>query len=71
MASLKQIGAQITVRRKKLGITQDELAGLAEIDRSFLSEIENGHKNPSITTLVKIAEALDTKVSALLEESND
>lgn len=64
----KQIGRRIVALRKKLGITQEDLAGEAEIDRSFLSEIENGHKNLSVETLVKIAEALNVKASKLLED---
>lgn len=64
----KQIGRRIVALRKKLGIAQEDLAGEAEIDRSFLSEIENGHKNLSVETLVKIAEALNVKASKLLED---
>lgn len=64
----KKIGSKIVALRKKQKLTQEDLAGLAEIDRSFLSEIENGHKNLSVETLQKIAKALKVKSSQLLDE---
>lgn len=64
----KEIGQRIVSLRKKKGLTQEDLAGVAELDRSYLSEIENGHKNVSINTLNKIAEALKVKMSVLLGE---
>lgn len=48
-------------------MTQEDLAGAADIDRSFLSEIENGHKNLSVETLKKIADALGIKTSCLID----
>ncbi len=64
----KQIGKKIVALRKKQKMTQEDLAGAAEIDRSFLSEIENGHKNLSVETLKKIADALGIKPSKLLDD---
>lgn len=64
----KRIGRKIVSLRKKQGMTQEDLAGEAEIDRSFLSEIENGHKNISVETLKKIADALNVKPSILLDD---
>lgn len=64
----KQIGKKIAALRKRQGMTQEDLAGAAEIDRSFLSEIENGHKNLSVETLKKIADALGIKPSKLLDD---
>lgn len=68
MTTLKSIGTKIAETRKRSGITQEDLAGMAEIDRSYLSEIENGHKNMSVLSLLKIAEALKVKPAALLEK---
>jgi len=48
MPTLKKIGQNIARVRREQGITQEELAGLTEIDRSYLSEIENAHKNLSV-----------------------
>jgi len=67
MTTLKTIGKNVAQARKKMGITQEDLAGLAEVDRSYLSEIENGHKNMSVLSLLKIADALKIKPYKLLE----
>lgn len=64
----KRIGQRIVAFRKGLGMTQEDLAGEANIDRSFLSEIENGHKNLSVETLKKIADALKIKPSSLIDD---
>jgi len=66
--SLKAIGRRVAQERKKRGLTQEDLAGLCEVDRSYLSEIENGYKNLSVLILLKLADALDMKASKLLGE---
>lgn len=63
----KKLGQQIKKLRLEQGLSQEDLAGLAEIDRSFLSEIENGKKNPSFESLLRISEALQVKLSSLLK----
>ena len=67
MANLKFIGKNIARIRKEKNLSQEDLAGLCEIDRSYLSEIENGHKNMSVMILIKIAKALNTKVGDLID----
>lgn len=66
MSIEKQIGSKIALLRKQKGLTQEDLAGLAELDRSYLSEIENGKKNFSIRTLKTIADALELSLSDLV-----
>jgi transcriptional regulator with XRE-family HTH domain len=53
--------------RKAKRLSQEELAFRAEIDRSYLSEVENGHKNLSVTMLDQIAAALGVDLRELLE----
>jgi DNA-binding XRE family transcriptional regulator len=60
MSILDKIGRKIAEIRHEKGLTQEDLAGLAEMDRSYLSEIENGRKNLSVLSLIKIAKALKT-----------
>ncbi|MBU0858497.1 MAG: helix-turn-helix domain-containing protein [Alphaproteobacteria bacterium] len=67
----KEIGQRILAFRKAQKLTQEDLAGLAQIDRSHLSEIENGYKNVSIHTLKKLADALQVKMSQLVEDAPD
>lgn len=65
----KELGAIIARVRKSLKMTQEDLAGKADMDRSYLSEIENGHKNMSIGTLKKIARAMEINIADLLKDS--
>ncbi len=58
MKELDKIGKNIVRLRKERGMTQEDLCGLAEIDRSYLSEIENGKMNVTIKSLVAIAKVL-------------
>ncbi len=66
MKELKIIGKNIVKRRKKLKMTQEDLCGLAEIDRSYLSEIENGKMNVTVKSLVAIAKALECDLGDLI-----
>lgn len=63
---LKIIGKNISRIRKERKLTQEDLCGIAEIDRSYLSELENGKMNVTISSLVKIADALDIELKELL-----
>ncbi len=62
----KALGERIRKIRKEKDITQEELAWRAEMDFSFLNEIENGKGNPSIETIAKIAKGLGVKVQNLI-----
>lgn len=66
------LGKVIRSLRKKKGISQDVLSGLAGIARTHLTMIENGTIHANIETVWKIAYALDlrpSEVFALVEES--
>ncbi|MGH1404181.1 MAG: helix-turn-helix domain-containing protein [Alphaproteobacteria bacterium] len=67
MDNLKAIGQNIANLRKIRNLSQEDLCGAAGIDRSYLSEIENGHKNPSVLTLIKIADALGVSPKDILD----
>ncbi|WP_183774393.1 helix-turn-helix domain-containing protein, partial [Rhizobium sp. BK312] len=45
------------------GISQDNLALEANVERSYVGYLERGNKNPTVTTLEKIAEALSCDIS--------
>lgn len=53
--------------RKEQGISQEKLALKANIDRSYMSEVERCIANPSIEALLKIGNALDVHPSELLK----
>ena len=52
-------GERVRSIRAKRGISQERLADLAELDRTYISGIERGIRNVSLMNIVKIADALD------------
>lgn len=58
MDELKAMGTKIAQLRTQQKLSQEDLAEKSGVDRSYLSEIENGHKNPSAMTIIKIIRAL-------------
>lgn len=54
-------------RRTELGISQEELGLRANLDRTYISGVERGVRNPSLTALVSLASGLGINVSKLLE----
>lgn len=63
-----KIGKRIAEIRKKQSISQDHLAFIADMDRTYLTRLEKGRANPSVRTLHKIARKLKVKVSTLLRD---
>lgn len=64
------IGTNIRRLMKEQGITQAELAKLAHISQSYLSDIINGVSKPKSETLEVVAESLNTSVTFLVEGNN-
>ena len=58
----KEIGLKIKERRQALGITQEAVANLLDVNPSHISNIECGRANPSLTALVRIANILHCSV---------
>ena len=65
---LSSVGKRIAKARKSAGISQAELAELTDLSVSCISKIERGINNFSAESLSKIAIALDTSSSRLLNE---
>jgi transcriptional regulator with XRE-family HTH domain len=61
------VGTNIRKRRADSGLSQEELAYRAGIDRSYLSEIENGHKSVGVVVLDDIAAALEVEITDLFK----
>ena len=64
----KIVGEIIAEFRRKKGISQEVMSGLAGIGRTHLSAIERGERKPTLETLYKLSCALDTKMSAVVKE---
>ncbi|MES2112510.1 MAG: helix-turn-helix transcriptional regulator [Bacteroidota bacterium] len=58
----KKIGLRIKEYRTNLKLTQEALAFKAEIDKTYVNEVENGKRNVSVINLEKIICALDATV---------
>lgn len=69
MDLLKNIGNEIISLRKSKGMSQEKLALNANIDRRYMSDIENGRRNISVEMLSKIAKALGMQASEILAEA--
>lgn len=63
---LLRLGREIAKIRRSKALTQENLAAIAGLDRSYLSEIERGLVNPSLETLKRIADALGVSLCSLL-----
>lgn len=72
MSSLRNAQKSLAVNVKRLrlakGITQEELAFLADIDRTYASQIERAIANPSLGIICAVADALGTTYEKLLAE---
>jgi transcriptional regulator with XRE-family HTH domain len=64
----KQIGNNIRKRRDALGLSQEALAHDSGIHRTYISGLERGIRNPTVTIVQSIALALDISPAKLLEE---
>jgi DNA-binding XRE family transcriptional regulator len=67
--ALIALGRAIREVRLAKGISQEKLALLAEVDRSYVGRVERGDNNAATLTLVRIADALDTTVSKLMQRA--
>lgn len=64
----KKLGETIINCRQKRQLSQEQLALLSDVDRSYLAEVEEGKANPSVKFLHKIAKILKIKVGKLLKD---
>ena len=60
-----KIGLRIKELRKDKGVSQEALALLAELDRTYINSVENGKRNISIVNIEKIAIALEVSLKDL------
>ena len=60
------LGEELRKARTDAGLTQEELASAAKLDRAYISQLENDHKSPTVDTLFRLCGALGIKGSTLL-----
>ncbi len=64
----QKVGNKIKEFRKLKGLSQEKLANLSEIDRTYLPTIEKGERNVSIEILERIAKALEVNIKDFFDE---
>jgi transcriptional regulator with XRE-family HTH domain len=60
------VGERLRRVRTELGLSQEEVAYLADVHPTNYGKIERGRANPSLSTVIRIAAALDTDAGALI-----
>lgn len=57
------VGKRVKELRNKLGISQEELADTAQLDRTYITSVERGKRNISIVNVEKLANALQVSLA--------
>lgn len=65
-----KIGQRIKEFRQSLNLTQEKLAFKAEVDKTYVNEVENGKRNVSVVNLEKIIRALEVSFEKFFEGVN-
>lgn len=65
------VGQNVRRLRKAAGLSQEELAHRAGLDRTYVSGVERGIRNPTVLVLQDLAGGLEAQVVDLLVQSSD
>lgn len=65
-ADLQIFGAAVRAERERLGLSQDELAHLSGLHRTYIGGVERGERNIGLLNVLRIAKALDVPAQQLL-----
>ena len=66
----EKVGQKIKELRTKLGLSQEEFAFRCELDRTYITSLERGKRNVSLTNLEKIAKAFNMTLSEFFDFDN-
>ena len=58
-----KVGQRIKVLRKDIGLSQEALALKAEVDRTYVTDVENGRRNVSVEILERLIKALNVSIA--------
>lgn len=67
-AILRELGSRIRAQRKRIGLTQEELALVAGVDRSYFGAVERGERNITFMVLYRLSVALHCDIAALTQD---
>jgi transcriptional regulator with XRE-family HTH domain len=60
-----EFGGRVRELRRRLGISQEELADRCRLHRTYVGGIERGERNPSLVNIGRLAEALQVPIAEL------
>lgn len=65
----KVLGQRVRALRRSAGMSQEQLGEAAALFRTYVARIESGAADPTLSVLLRLAEALGVKVQALLDNN--
>jgi transcriptional regulator with XRE-family HTH domain len=67
----KEFGKVLRELRKEAGLSQEDLAAIAELDRTYPSLLERGLRTPTLTVLFGLGDALKVDAAELVQQTAD
>ena len=64
-------GSRVREARLRRGLSQDQLAAHSGLHRAYIGGVERGERNPSLSSIARLAEALEVQVGDLVAEIQD
>ena len=68
---IKRFGKKVRLLRTQKGLSQEELAGRADVHRTFIGMVERGEKNATLVTIIKISGGLEITEAELMADLED
>ncbi len=65
-----RFGCAVRIRRVELNLSQEELAELADLHRTYMSDLERGKRDVSLENIEKLAKALNLSIADLMKRVN-
>lgn len=66
---LQRFGTRVRIERERLGLSQEALADLAGLHRTYIGGVERGERNIGLLNVLRIARALRVPATVLLDDS--
>lgn len=68
MSPEQAFGIVLRKQRQSMGLSQEELAFRCDLDRTYISLLERGKRQPSLTTIINLAKSLNMPPSRLIQQ---
>lgn len=66
LSAAQKLGKKLRELRTEAGLSQERLGEMTGLDRTYISGIERGVRNPALKNIEKLAKALDVKINELI-----